>query len=162
MAEPNFVRLTDAVNGARDRLEERLRRIQSSLGLSDDEVDVLRRVNRILREPTPSVQMQIQNRVSDLDALRVELNELIFDVSVKASDAEYRYREPFDKEYMTLVRADRPSHAAIEAEILATHPALRDLHQTLENFEAMKGLLFGYMKSLDHSKETCMRLWGTY
>lgn len=162
MPGPNFVRLSDVVNDKHDDFDHILERIQNTLSLSDYDVDVIRRVNSILKEPTPSVQLQIQSRVSALDSLRVELLDLIYDVNVQNNDLEYRYKETYDREFAMLVKADRPSQQAIDSEIHAKSRAMQDMRQNLNNFDALKGLLFGYLKSLDKSRETCMSLWGTY
>lgn len=162
MAEPNFVMLSDLVNDGKSNLDRILERIRNTLNLTSYDIDVIRKVNEKLKEPTPSVQLQIQKRVSDLDSLRVELLDLIFNVNVECNDYEYRYKETYDREFAMLVKAERPSQQAIDSEIHAKSKALQDMRLNLGNYEALKGMLFGYLKSLDKSRETCMRLWGTY
>ena len=161
MSEPNFI-LASAVNDTRSSLDRILDKIKNTLHLSDYDIGVIRDVNRTLKEPTPSVQLSIQSRVSKLDAMRVDLLDLIFDVGVQSSDLEYKYKERYDEAFAKLVRADRPSQQAIDSEIHAMDPAMRDMRTTLNNYELLRGLLFGYLKSLDKSRETCMKLWGTY
>ena len=152
MSEPNFI-LASTVNDTRSSLDRILDKIKNNLNLSDYDIDVIRNVNQTLKEPTPSVQLSIQNRVSKLDAMRVDLLDLIFDVGVQSSDLDT---------FAKLVRADRPSQQAIDSEIHAMDPGMRDMRMTLNNYELLRSLLFGYLKSLDKSRETCMKLWGTY
>ena len=161
MNEPNFI-LASAVEDNRSNLDRILDRIKSELGLNDHDIEVIRSVNQTLKEPTPSVQLGIQNRVSKLDAMRMDLLDLIFDVGVQKNDLEYKYKERYDDTFAKLVRADRPSQQAIDSEIHAMDPAMRDMRMTLNNYELLRSLLFGYLKSLDKSRETCMKLWGTY
>lgn len=161
MSEPNFV-LASAVEDSRSSLDRILERIRNALNLSDYDINVIRNVNQTLKEPTPSVQLSIQNRVSKLDAMRMDLLDLIFDVGVQKNDLEYKYKERYDDTFAKLVRADRPSQQAIDSEIHAMDPAMRDMRMTLNNYELLRSLLFGYLKSLDKSRETCMKLWGTY
>ena len=162
MGDPNFVMLGDRVNDSKGDLENILERIRNALGLNEHDIDIIRHVNLTLKEPTPSVQLAIQNRVSELDSMRVELLDLIFNVNVQANDFEYKYKDSYDREFARLVKADRPSQQAIDSEIHANSRSLQDMRLTLNNYDSLKGLLFGYLKSLDKSRETCMKLWGTY
>lgn len=162
MDEPNFIRLSDVMSDSHDGLEELLLKIKNNLSLSDEEIDVIRKVNLTLKEPTPSVDLQIQSRISRLDRHMHDVNNLIFSVKVKKNDLEYKYKCIYDPKFAMLVKSDRPSTQAIDSEIHAKDRALQDMRQELNNFDALIGLLFGYLKTIADHKETCMKLWGTY
>lgn len=147
-------------DGYDDYLEEVFRSIKAQFSLNDTEIGIVREVNRILREPTPTVQTGIESRVSRIDSLRVEVQNLLYIVESKISDAEYDYHTVYDLEFTRLTRAGRPSQQAIESEIHSKDEVMKDKRRLLENYRDFKNLLLGYLKSLSSSKDTCMKKWG--
>ena len=140
----------------KDAFESTIKMIKDALSLSDEEISIIRRVHDVLLEPTPSLQLQRNDRLSKIDTLRAELVELIYRVNVRRNDLEYKYKETYDETYTMLVKADRPTQQAIDSEIHARSATMRDARLNLANLDSLRGLLYGYRDSLDSSKKTCM------
>ena len=141
-------------------LDELLEKIRNSLKLSESDIKVIRDINLLLKQPTPSVQTGIESRVSTIDSMRIDLVDLIYKVDSRRADFEYNYKIIYDREFTRLTKAERPSQASIEAEIHAMSEDMSSRRLTLDNYNILKSLLFGYLKSLDLSRETCMKKWG--
>lgn len=141
-------------------LDDLLNRIKNSLKVSDQDIKIVRDINLLLKQPTPTVQSGIESRVSTIDSMRVELSDLIYKIENSRAEQDYKYHLVYDKEYTLLVKAERPSHAAIDAEIHAKSKELSDQRLLINNYDIFKSLLLGYLRSLDSSRDTCIKKWG--
>lgn len=141
-------------------IDELLESIKNSLGLTDYEVEILRKVNKVLREPTPTTQVGIEERVSVLDRYRVDLLNLLYMLEDKLATLEYSYKNVYDPEFMKLTRQGRPSQQAIDSEIHATNASMNEWRNTMHHYDYVKSLILGYIKSIGASKDTCMKKWG--
>ena len=69
---------TFSLSSNSEYVEALLDNIRGYLSLTDHEVGILRETNRILREPTPTTQLGLENRVSVLDQCRTDLVNLLY------------------------------------------------------------------------------------
>ena len=151
---------TFSLSSNSDYVEALLDNIRGYLSLTDHEVGILRETNRILREPTPTTQLGLENRVSVLDQCRTDLVNLLYMIEDRLSRVEFSYRNVYDPEFTRLTRAGRPSQQAIDSEIHSTIEKMSEWRDTINHYEFARNLLLGYLKSISASKETCMKKWG--
>ena len=137
-----------------DYLDNLIFRVKTRFGLSDYESNILRKINLELRKPTPSSPGMIGERLNLLDELRVQLLNMIYVVTDKNSEFAYSYYEKYNSEFTRLTRMGRPSSQAIDAEI-NKEPSMHRKRSLLDNFDAFRGMLFGYIKTIDGAKQTC-------
>ena len=137
-----------------DYMENMVSTVKTRFALSDYEANFLREVNSELRKPTPSTPSMIGDRLTKLDDLRVRLLSMIYMITDKESEFAYEYYEKYNSDFTRLVRMGRPSTPAIEAEI-HNNAAMHKKKALLESFDAFKGMLFGYVKTIDGAKQTC-------
>lgn len=148
------------LNSGKDYIDQMLDVVKDRLSLSDHEVQIVKDVNLLLREPTPTVQAGIESRVSKIDQYRNDLTNLIYMIENKETQLDYDYHKIYDVEFTRLTRAGRPSQQAIESEIHSSIEGADDRRLVLRDIENFKNLLFGYLRALKSSKETCMKKWG--
>ena len=122
--------------------------------LTDYEGDFLKTLNQELRKPTPSARTAIQERMMLLDSLRVKLLNMLYLLTDRMDEYAYSYYEKYNSEFKILVRQGRPSTQAIETEI-HTNADMQEKKMLLKGFDDFKGLLFGYIKTIDNCKATC-------
>lgn len=148
------------LNSGSDYIDSVLGTVKDTLKLSDGDIDILRRANKLLLEPTPTVQVMIEARVDSIDRLCVELRNLLYILENKIGNLDYEYKTIYDEQFTNLVRKGRPSQQAIESEIHSSNEFMMQRRQLLTNFEYLKNLITGYLRSLKDCKETCIRKWG--
>lgn len=140
-------------------MDKLLTQIKNNLGLSDYEVELIRNINQELKKPLPTVQAGIESRVNLLDMYRVKLVNLIYSVTDACSRYEYTYKTKYDPLFVQYTRAGRPNQQAVDSEI-HMDANMQDSRLVLNNYDALKSLLYSYLKTIDSYKETCLRKWG--
>lgn len=133
-----------------------MRKIQSAISLTDFEVDIVKEVLLSLNKPLPSTRVGAQTRLNELDVCRLKLTNLIYVVSEKAVVHTDEYKRIYEPEFVRLTRAGRPNQAAIESEI-HLNPAIFDKRSLVNNFDIVKSLLYGYLKTIDQVKQSVMK-----
>ena len=138
--------------------DEIYNKLKINLGLTDYEVGLLKSINGELKKPLPTTPAGVESRINVLDMYRVKLLNFIYAVNDKASKFEYEYKKVYDPKFVQLTRAGRPNQQAVDSEI-HNDISMQDNRLVLHNFENFKGLLFGYLKTIDTAKDTCMQKW---
>lgn len=146
-----------SLNSGNDYVEGLLQSIKDQISLTDYEVEILRETNRILREPMPTIQVALEERVAQIDVCRTDLTNLLYMIEDRFEKIQYSYQSVYDPEFMRLTRAGRPSQQAIDSEIHATKESMMEWRDTIHHYEYAKNLIFNYLKSLNSTKETCLK-----
>lgn len=137
-------------------INEVLDKIQSSVSITDYEKTLIKEVVMVMNKPLPTTRLGAQTRLNELDTCRLKLTNLTFSISEKAIVASDEYRKVYEPEFVRLTRAGRPSQSAIESE-MHLNLAIFDKRTVVNNYETVKSLLYGYIKTLDQIKQSVMK-----
>jgi len=131
-------------------------KLKDKFNLSDYETEFLERLNTELRRPVPTTQLGIEDRLYLLDVLKIDLHNMLYVLEERFSSMEYEYKEKYNIEHTRLVRAGRPSEAAIDSEI-HTNTSLKSTRDLLNDWQSFKGLLTSYLSVIKACKDTCLK-----
>lgn len=124
-----------------------------------EEFKTISEIYNILTMRMPSTPSEAFNRVSSLESYRAQLSTIIYMLSMIKDDLNREYRQLYEKEYTKLVLLNRPSHAAIDAEIHSKSTEAFMLRDKLESFDKIFSLLNSYLRCIDSFKTSAMEAW---
>lgn len=139
-----------------------LQDLQDIAGITDYEVSIINDVLDKIKEPLPSSLVGAQNKVSNMDAMRPILLNLIYFINKECIKANRIYFNRYNNEYKRLKKIkidNKLSRDAMEAEIFAQSD-VADLKDRVDYLEQIKWLLVGYQKSFDQVRLSTIERWN--
>lgn len=132
--------------------------LKDGIGLSDFEIAMIREVADEIAKPIPSTLSGVETKTHQMEAFRVKILNIIQNVSTRYNQIEYDYKKSYDPKFVQLTRAGRPNQQSVDSEIHLDQ-TMQDTRLLLRNYESFRNLMFGYLKSVDTVRDTCMQRW---
>ena len=124
-----------------------------------EEFRTISEVYNILVSRLPQTASEAFSRVSSLESYRAQLSSMIYMISMIKDDVNREYRKLYEREFTKLSLLNRPSQAAIEAEIHSKSTEAFMLRDRLESFDRVLALLNSYIRCIDSCKTSAMECW---
>lgn len=124
-----------------------------------EEFKIISEVYNILSSRLPSTAAEAYSRVSSLESYRAQISTMIYVISMLRDDINREYRKLYEKEFTKLSLLNRPSQAAIDAEIHSKSTEAFMLRDKLESYDRILQLLNSYIRCIDSSKSSAVEAW---
>lgn len=123
--------------------------IRSNNLLSEQEINIIKTCTNDIREMTPTDKPLVFRKSEKVTDDSQKLSWLIYSIKVKLSDITSNYKRVKDPEYTMLVRQQRPSGAAIEAELRFRNDTLYEIEKKIETIDNIIAYLNHLQLSID-------------